>query len=86
MYDSPAIAETEVITYLGISYSRQDHAKGARPRARGGDALGRVESASRQAISPLVRSTSVLSMPPSLTAPLACLAWRLHDFATNRHE
>jgi hypothetical protein len=29
---------------------------------------------------------TISSMPPSLTAPRACLAWRLHDFATNRHE
>ena len=26
------------------------------------------------------------SMPPSLAAPRARLAWRLRDFATNRHE
>jgi len=25
-------------------------------------------------------------MPPSFAAPLALLAWRLRDFATNRHE
>src|SRR5207344_1317611 len=29
---------------------------------------------------------TVSSMPPSLAAPRACLAWRLRDFATNRHE
>jgi len=29
---------------------------------------------------------TVSSMPPSLAAPHACLAWRLRDFATNRHE
>jgi len=29
---------------------------------------------------------TVSSMPPSLVAPRACLAWRLRDFATNRHE
>jgi len=29
---------------------------------------------------------TVLSMPPSLAAPRTCLAWRLRDFATNRHE
>jgi hypothetical protein len=29
---------------------------------------------------------TVLSMPPFLAAPRACLAWRLRDFATNRHE
>jgi hypothetical protein len=29
---------------------------------------------------------TVLSMPPFLAAPHACLAWRLRDFATNRHE
>jgi hypothetical protein len=29
---------------------------------------------------------TVSSMPPSLMAPRACLAWRLRDFATNRHE
>ena len=29
---------------------------------------------------------TVSSMPPSLTAPRACLAWRLRDFATNRHK
>ena len=33
-----------------------------------------------------VRQHTVSSMPPSLTAPRACLAWRLRDFATNRHE
>jgi len=29
---------------------------------------------------------TVSRMPPSLATPRACLAWRLHDFATNRHE
>ena len=29
---------------------------------------------------------TVSSMPPFLAAPRACLAWRLRDFATNRHE
>jgi hypothetical protein len=29
---------------------------------------------------------TVSSMPPSFAAPRACLAWRLRDFATNRHE
>jgi len=29
---------------------------------------------------------TVSSMPPSLATPRACLAWRLRDFATNRHE
>jgi hypothetical protein len=29
---------------------------------------------------------TVSRMPLSLTAPRACLAWRLRDFATNRHE
>jgi hypothetical protein len=29
---------------------------------------------------------TVSSMPPSLAAPRVCLAWRLRDFATNRHE
>jgi len=34
----------------------------------------------------LVGQHTVSSMPPSLTTPRACLAWRLRDFATNRHE
>jgi hypothetical protein len=29
---------------------------------------------------------TVSSMPPSLAAPRARLAWRLRDFATNRHK
>jgi hypothetical protein len=29
---------------------------------------------------------TVSSMPPSLAAPRACLAWRLRDFATSRHK
>jgi len=29
---------------------------------------------------------TISSMPLSLAAPRACLAWRLRDFATNRHE
>jgi len=48
--------------------------------------LDAVGPASRQAGSPLSRSTSCSRMPPSLAAPRACLAWRLRDFATNRHE
>jgi len=38
---SAAIAETEVRIQCGILSSRHDHAKGARPRKRGGDAPGR---------------------------------------------
>jgi hypothetical protein len=38
---SAAIAESEVRTQCGILSSRHDHAKGARPRKRGGDAPGR---------------------------------------------
>jgi len=48
--------------------------------------LDAVGPASRQAGSPLSRSTSCSRMPPSLAAPRACLAWRLRDLATNRHE
>src|SRR5436309_15944787 len=49
--------------------------------------LGAVGTASRQAGSPLSRSTYRFKYaPPSLAAPRACLAWRLRDFATNRHE
>jgi hypothetical protein len=48
--------------------------------------LDAVGPASRQAGSPLSRSISCSRMPPSLAAPRACLAWRLRDFATNRHE
>jgi len=33
-----------------------------------------------------VSQHTVSSMLPSLTASRACLAWRLRDFATNRHE
>ena len=40
----------------------------------------------RQAGSPLAPSTYCSSMPRGLTAPRACLATRLSDFATNRHE
>jgi hypothetical protein len=38
---SAAIAETEERIQCGILSSRHDHAKGARPRKRGGDASGR---------------------------------------------
>src|SRR5438445_13116732 len=38
---SAAIAEAEVRIQCGILSSRHDHAKGARPRKRGGDAPGR---------------------------------------------
>src|SRR6266849_9252152 len=38
---SAAIAETEVRTRCGILSSLHDHAKGAQPRQRGGDAPGR---------------------------------------------
>ena len=48
--------------------------------------LDAVGPASRQAGSPLSRSTSCSRMPPSLAAPRACRTWRLRDFATNRHE
>jgi len=41
MTASAAIAETEVRIQCGILSSRHDHAKGARPRKRGGDAPGR---------------------------------------------
>jgi len=41
MSASAAIAETEVRTHCGILSSRQNNAKGARPRKRSGDALGR---------------------------------------------
>jgi len=47
---SAAIAETEERIQCGILSSRHDHAKGARPRKRGG-------TASRQVCSPLSRST-----------------------------
>jgi len=42
-------------------------------------------SAAKRAGSPLGRSPYYSSMPPSFAAPRACLAWRLRDFATNRH-
>jgi len=54
---SAAIAETEGRIHCGIPSSRHDHAKGARPRKRDGDAPGRGGPASRQADSPLGRST-----------------------------
>ena len=54
---SAPIAETESRIHCGILSSRHDHAKGARPRKRGGDAPGRGGPASRQAGSPLGRST-----------------------------
>jgi hypothetical protein len=34
----------------------------------------------------LVGQHTVSRMHPSLADPRACLAWRLRDFATNRHE
>jgi len=40
----------------------------------------------RQAGSPLAPSTYCSRTPRGLTAPRACLATRLRDFATNRHE
>jgi len=54
---SAATAETGVRIQCRILSSRHDHTKGARPRKRGGDAPGRVCPASRQAGSPLGRST-----------------------------
>jgi hypothetical protein len=39
-------AETEVRISCGILSSRHDHAKGARPRKRGGDAPGRGRACS----------------------------------------
>jgi hypothetical protein len=47
--------------------------------------LDAVGPASRQAGSPLGRSTYRFKYA-YLAAPRACLAWRLRDFATNRHE
>jgi hypothetical protein len=47
--------------------------------------LDAVETASRQAGSPFGRLTYCFKYALSLAAPRACLAWRLHDFATNRH-
>jgi len=40
----------------------------------------------RQAGSPLVPSTYCSSTPRVRASPHACLATRLRDFATNRHE
>jgi len=65
---------------------------GARPRKRGGDAPGRGRPGAQagglavQSVSRSVGQHTVSSMLPSLAAPRACLAWRLRDFATNRHE
>ena len=40
----------------------------------------------RRAVSPFSPSTYCTSMPQSFTPPSACLASRLHAFATNLHE
>ena len=40
----------------------------------------------RQAVSPFSSSTYCTSMPQGFTPPSACLASRLHAFATNLHE
>jgi len=45
-----------------------------------------LRQAYRRACSLLSPSTYGSSMPLSFAAPLARLAWRLRDFATNRHE
>jgi hypothetical protein len=83
---SAAIAETEGRIHCGILSSRHDHVKGARPRKRGGDAPGRGWPGV-QAGGLAARSVNILFKDaPSLAPPRACLAWRLRDFATNRHE
>jgi len=77
---STATADTKIRTYCCILSSRQDHTKGARPRKRGGDAPdgGRARRS--------VSQHTVLSMPPSFTAPRARLAWHLGGFVTNSRE
>ena len=80
MNSSAAIADRKIKTHCGILSSRQDHTKGARPRKRGGDAPD-GERAHRS-----VSQHTVLSMPPSFTAPRARLAWRLGGFVMNSHE
>jgi len=47
------------------------------------DAAGAL---SKQAGSLLSWSTYCVKYASLLATPCACLAWRLHDFATNRHE
>ncbi len=67
MNASAAIAETEVRIQCGILSSRHDHAKGARPRKRGGDAPGRGGHGV-QAGGLAVRSVNILfqvCLPPS---------------------
>jgi len=64
---SAAIAEAEVRIQCGILSSRHDHAKGARPRKRGGDAPGRGRHGV-QAGGLTTRSVNILCqvcLPPS---------------------
>ena len=78
---SAAIAETQVRIHCGILSSRHDHAKGARPRKRGGDAPGRGGLASKQAGSPFGQSTycfKYASLPRGLGSG-ACLT---HSYNT----
>jgi len=73
---SAAIAETEVRIQCGILSSRHDHAKGARPRKRGGDAPGRGRTGV-QAGGLATQSVNILfkdaSLPPGLSSE-ACFA------------
>jgi hypothetical protein len=73
---SAAIAETEFRIQCGILSSRHDHAKGARPRKRGGDAPGRGRTGV-QAGGLAARSVNILfkdaSLPPG-SARLSRLA------------
>ena len=74
MNTSAAIAETEIRIQCGILSSLHDHAKGARPRKRGGDAPGRGRTGVRAGG---LATQSVNILPPSLPHGLgsgACLA------------
>jgi hypothetical protein len=63
MNTSAAIAETEIRIQCGILSSLHDHAKGARPRKRGGDAPGRGRTGVRAGG---FATQSVNILPPSL--------------------
>jgi len=67
-------AETEVRILCGILSSRHDHAKGARPRKRGGDVPGRGRACSH-AGGLAARSVNSSRLPRVATV----------RFATNRH-
>lgn len=74
----PPIRKSELIAVFFLR--ARNHAKGNRPRKRGGDAPDGGQAR------PSIGQHTVSSMLPFLTAPHARLAWRLSGFVTNPRE